>query len=61
MAKITANNSHAHDDIADSLELAIRATLIDKMLLPQDEDKNAILAQFNAGVNRLSMLRSQAR
>lgn len=33
MSKITANNTHKHDDIADTLEMAIRLTFIDKVLI----------------------------
>lgn len=32
MSKITANNSHAHDDIADTLADAIKVALIDEMI-----------------------------
>jgi predicted phage terminase large subunit-like protein len=35
MCKITANNSHAHDDIADTLYDAIKISLIDKVLIYQ--------------------------
>jgi predicted phage terminase large subunit-like protein len=61
MSKITANNSHAHDDIADTLELAVRAALIDETLLPPKEDKADILAAFSTQINRLATLRNQAR
>lgn len=35
MGKITANNSHRHDDIADTMQSAIQVTLIEGSLLPQ--------------------------
>lgn len=40
MSKITANNTHAHDDIADTLYDAIKIALIDKSLISNLELKN---------------------
>ena len=59
MRKITTNDSHAHDDIADTMEMAIRLGLIDGALLPRSTEGNDILASFNQQVNRLSQLRQQ--
>jgi hypothetical protein len=36
MIKITANNTHRRDDIADATYDAVRAALIDKVLIPKD-------------------------
>lgn len=45
--KITANNTHRHDDIADTMYDAIKLALIDKMLIPRDEvkQKDQVIAQ----------------
>lgn len=58
MRKITANNSHRHDDIADTLQMAIQCALIDKVFLPPKEDDNDIallLAQDNMNIQSLRM------
>lgn len=56
MRKITANNTHLHDDIADTLYDAIKLALIDKMIIAQVDssmDANAgrvaslIMHRFN--------------
>ena len=44
MIKITANNSHRHDDIADTLADAIKIALIDKTLSINMQQKNDIAA-----------------
>lgn len=42
MMKITANNTHRHDDIADTMYDAVKIALIDKSItLPERESKNA--------------------
>ena len=60
MRKITSNMSHAHDDIGDSLEMAIRAALIEETLLPrEDHNKSNIIATLNRKSNTLAHLRRQ--
>jgi hypothetical protein len=59
MRKITGNNSHAHDDIADTLEMAIRATLIEGTVLPHENKQNAILDTLVGHANKLDTLRQQ--
>lgn len=44
MGKITANDSHRHDDIADTLADGIKIALIDKILRPKSSQNNAIAA-----------------
>ena len=39
MGKITANNTHRHDDIADTLSDAIRIALIEKTMYSNDHTK----------------------
>lgn len=39
--KITANNTHAHDDIADTMYDAVKMALIDKIILPKIEQEAA--------------------
>lgn len=36
--KITANNTHAHDDIADTMQIAIQTALVEGTLLPKLSD-----------------------
>ncbi len=59
MRKITGNQSHAHDDIADSLEMACRATLIDGTILPHEDKQSEVLKAFVGSANRLDALRQQ--
>lgn len=56
MCKITANNTHANDDIADTLADAVRLALIDKVLYTKampDSNKIAqeLAGNFNARLN----------
>ncbi len=63
MSKITANDSHRHDDIADTLNDAVRIALIDKTLLHANSAKTDynVLAQIStAGHNKLNKLRQAA-
>lgn len=55
MSKITANNTHAHDDIADTYYDACKIALIDKTLIYQvinptknDELARKVMSNFNA-------------
>ena len=60
MGKITSNDSHAFDDIADTLEMSIRAAMIDKTLLPYDDTKSDIVMDALAQrINTISHLRRQ--
>lgn len=60
-AKITANNTHRHDDIADTAYDAVKISLMDKMLVnlcidEKHEDKNKIIQTMitkNRNLNRL--------
>lgn len=56
--KITSNNTHAHDDIADTMQTAIQVALMDGTLLPKDDvpsqDK---LQAFNTKMSQISNLR----
>lgn len=50
MKKITANNTHRHDDIADTLSDAIRIALIEKTMYAidnKDEQRKQILTNLN--------------
>lgn len=62
MSKITANNSHRHDDIADTLQSACQLTFIEGLLLPKENMKKAsseILNTLSDRTNYLSHLRRQ--
>lgn len=61
MRKITSNNSHAHDDIADTLEMGIRATMIDETLLPREDTSTAIVDILNQRSHKLALLRQPRR
>lgn len=60
MRKITGNMSHAHDDIADTLEMAVRAAFIDESLLPYTHTNTNILTSLAGDVNKLAQLRQRA-
>lgn len=59
-AKITANNTHLHDDIADTLYDAIKITLIDKSLISvhQDKEQDEIFDNFNLDLRKQNKYRS---
>ena len=60
MRKITSNESHAHDDIADTLEMAIRGVFIDETLLPyKDEQQDVVMDALTQRMNQISHLRRQ--
>lgn len=50
--KITANNTHAHDDIADTMEMAVKLALIDQTLIyhlnnnNDEETANTIMSKY---------------
>lgn len=50
MSKITANNTHRWDDIADTLEMAIRLTFIEKTLIRQLDAPNYDAMAQNYGI-----------
>lgn len=54
MSKITASNAHRHDDIADSLEMAIRIALIEKTLYhsinKSNDNENDIFDKLNTTI-----------
>ena len=55
MSKITANNTHRHDDIADTLSDAIRIALIEKTIYSNDnkqEERRQILTNMNQSMQR---------
>jgi len=60
MRKISGNMSHAHDDLADTLEMAIRGLFIDKTLVPVNTKSNHVIEQLSRDVSKLSILRQQA-
>ncbi len=61
MRKITANNTHQHDDIADTHYDAVKTVFIDKLLMQQikkpatNEVAKALMGKFN----RVTKLREQ--
>jgi predicted phage terminase large subunit-like protein len=63
MSKITANDSHRHDDIADTLADAVRIALIDKTLLHANSaktDYNALAQTSTQLYNKVDKLRQAA-
>jgi predicted phage terminase large subunit-like protein len=55
MSKITANNTHRHDDIADTLSDAIHIALIEKTIYSNDSrqgDRKQILSNMNQSLQR---------
>jgi predicted phage terminase large subunit-like protein len=57
-AKITANDTHAHDDIADTMYDAIKLALIDKHILVQfEEEPSNVVAEIAASFNRINRMR----
>ena len=61
MGKITKNNSHKHDDMADNLYDACKIGLIDKTLMAfvqQEKSAPSIIDSQMAHLNRMKMLRN---
>lgn len=55
MSKITANNTHRHDDIADTLQTAIQIALIEKTLYNLNAKKNNADSALSVGLkNKLN-------
>lgn len=64
MSKITANNTHRHDDIADTLSDAIRIALIEKTIYANDnkqEERNLIIHNMNESLQRKIRARNAAQ
>lgn len=63
MSKITANNTHRHDDIADTLYDAIKIALIDKTIVNKNisaTNYEAVAKSFALGAKRTDRLRRAA-
>lgn len=61
MMKITANDSHRHDDICDTFYDAIKLTLIDKLLtIPQNQEGSHIVKSMAEQMNNRLNARKQA-
>lgn len=60
--KITANGTHAHDDICDTLYDGVRIGLINKVLINQHKSPiaSSILKEASAKFHRLSQLKDRA-
>lgn len=61
--KITANNSHRHDDIADTLYDAVKVALIDKIIttsIAQNTVADDIIKNLASSFSRTQQLRKQA-
>lgn len=61
--KITANDSHSHDDIADTMYDAIKLALIDGVLLPHQgaQVQNKIAQEMANKFNTIQTLRAQRK
>jgi predicted phage terminase large subunit-like protein len=63
MSKITANDSHRHDDICDTLYDAIKPTLIDKTIINtklNQTDYNSLARSLNSKTNKVNNLKQTA-
>lgn len=62
MIKITPNNTHRHDDIADTCYDAVRAAIIDRVILTNalDTDYNNIARMMHSRVQEIDTLRRRA-
>jgi predicted phage terminase large subunit-like protein len=61
--KITANNSHRHDDIADTMYDAVKMGLIDKIVLSsvkKDAEESKILSKLTSNLLRTNQLKGAA-
>lgn len=59
-SKITSNNSHANDDIADTMQAAIQCALIECTLLPPDNaGSDLVMDALTQQMNTISHLRRQ--
>ena len=62
MIKITANNAHKHDDLADNLYDSVKIALIDKLVINQVEqtDYNELAKNLTSLHNKQNRSRSKA-
>lgn len=63
MVKITANDTHRFDDIADTCYDAVRAALIDKIIISRienEQDYNDVAQMMMSTTNRVDALRKKA-
>lgn len=61
--KITANNAHRFDDIADTLYDAVKIALIDKVIqtrVVSKQDYSQVAKSMMSGFNRVNTLRNNA-
>jgi predicted phage terminase large subunit-like protein len=58
MTKITANNTHAHDDIADTAYMAIKAALIDQSLVGMINRNDSIKTKVSYPTTRTQTFKS---
>jgi len=63
LCKITANDTHAHDDIADTFYDAIKIALIDPLLInqiqPSSSESEGVIDKFNRRQKELDILRQR--
>lgn len=45
MSQITSNGTHAHDDIADTLQMAIQTCLVEGIMLPQGDNNDDLISK----------------
>ena len=58
--KITANNTHAHDDIADTLQCAVQVALIEGTLLPRETgESDEVMRALSDQMSIISNLRQR--
>jgi len=63
MRKITANETHAHDDICDTIADGIKLALIDRVIYREEEDKiasQAVMKNIISHHNKLQNARTKA-
>lgn len=60
-SKITANNSHRNDDIADTMQQAIQVAFIEGQLKGHDRPKSQLAEQLTAKSRKISELRQTTR
>lgn len=60
--KITANNTHAHDDIADTLYDAVKIVFIDKLVINQlnNTNSNVVMKEMLNNFNHINKMRAKA-
>jgi predicted phage terminase large subunit-like protein len=62
MRKITANDTHAHDDIADTLYDGVKLSLIDKtiqnMEINESSNSYKIVSMLNSNLNKINRLKA---